>query len=213
MVSNPADKPNTDAPWRTRASSVLTALAHGSAPFITTFLLIHLTAPAAANLGGSALSSQTMVRFLLPFFFQCILTVFGIRQTTTSCLGASTTKPCLESGTSYSGRCSYTPLARSSSVVSLHPFRARSPARSLSPDMPSHSAFCPCISSRTASPPRTRRRPSRPSARPSLTTSSSRQRSVAGLVEAPCCIPSLSSVLPCTLQMGSGSSGLHGPGT
>ncbi|KAH9022607.1 hypothetical protein EDB84DRAFT_1274516 [Lactarius hengduanensis] len=61
MVSNPADKPNAGAPWRTRASSVLTALSHGSAPFITTFLLIHLTAPAAANIGGSALSSQTML--------------------------------------------------------------------------------------------------------------------------------------------------------
>jgi hypothetical protein len=61
MVSNPADKPNTTRPWRTRASSVLTALTHGSAPFITTFLLIHLTAPAAANLGGSELSSQTML--------------------------------------------------------------------------------------------------------------------------------------------------------
>ncbi|KAH9057700.1 hypothetical protein EDB87DRAFT_1792854 [Lactarius vividus] len=61
MVSNPADKPKAGAPWRTRASSVLTALSHGSAPFITTFLLIHLAAPAAANLGGSALSSQTML--------------------------------------------------------------------------------------------------------------------------------------------------------
>ncbi|KAI9433893.1 hypothetical protein H4582DRAFT_1983184 [Lactarius indigo] len=61
MVSNSADKPNASAPWRTRASSVLTALSHGSAPFITTFLLVHLTAPAAANIGGSALSSQTML--------------------------------------------------------------------------------------------------------------------------------------------------------
>ncbi|KAI9437795.1 hypothetical protein BJY52DRAFT_577066 [Lactarius psammicola] len=61
MVSNPSDKPNTGAPWRTRVSSVLTALTHGSAPFITTFLLVHLAAPAAANLGGSALSSQTML--------------------------------------------------------------------------------------------------------------------------------------------------------
>jgi hypothetical protein len=64
MVSNPADKANTSS-WRSRASSVLTTLTHGSAPFITTFLLVHLTAPAAANLGGSALSSQTMVRFFL----------------------------------------------------------------------------------------------------------------------------------------------------
>ncbi|KAN0141227.1 hypothetical protein V8E53_000983 [Lactarius tabidus] len=60
MVSNPADKANTSS-WRSRASSVLTTLTHGSAPFITTFLLVHLTAPAAANLGGSALSSQTML--------------------------------------------------------------------------------------------------------------------------------------------------------
>ena len=64
-MSNPADKPNA-ASWRTHTSSVLTALTHGSAPFITTFLLIHLAAPVAANLGGSELSSQTMVRFFLP---------------------------------------------------------------------------------------------------------------------------------------------------
>ncbi|KAH9972124.1 hypothetical protein BGW80DRAFT_1316620 [Lactifluus volemus] len=49
MAADPADKP---APhWRTRTSSVLTTLAHGSVPFITTFLLVHLSAPAAANLG------------------------------------------------------------------------------------------------------------------------------------------------------------------
>jgi len=39
----------------------LTKTAHYSAPFITTFLLIHLTSPAIANLGGSSLASQTMV--------------------------------------------------------------------------------------------------------------------------------------------------------
>src|SRR6266404_197093 len=132
---NSADKPNA-APWRTQASSVLTALAHGSAPFITTFLLVHLAAPAAANLGGSALSSQTMVRI-----FPMYLTRTHPSHTTTSFLDASTTKPRLESGTSYSGRCLYTLPVRSSSVSSLPAFRAHSPARSRSPDMQPRSAF------------------------------------------------------------------------
>ena len=39
----------------------LTRIAHASAPFITVFVLIHLTAPVMANLGGSSLSSQVMV--------------------------------------------------------------------------------------------------------------------------------------------------------
>lgn len=73
MVSNSPDKTNA-VPWHARASSVLTVLAHGSTPFITTFLLIHLTAPAAANLGGSALSSQTML--LGREYYQ---TIFGER--------------------------------------------------------------------------------------------------------------------------------------
>ncbi|KAF9265840.1 hypothetical protein L218DRAFT_956810 [Marasmius fiardii PR-910] len=42
-------------------SNLLTNLNHGSAPFISTFLLIHLTAPTLANLGGSELSSQVMI--------------------------------------------------------------------------------------------------------------------------------------------------------
>ncbi|KAJ7645381.1 hypothetical protein B0H17DRAFT_959548 [Mycena rosella] len=46
---------------RQRALPILTKLIHGSAPFITTFLLIHLTAPMLANLGGSSLASQTML--------------------------------------------------------------------------------------------------------------------------------------------------------
>ncbi|KAI0692234.1 hypothetical protein BC835DRAFT_83862 [Cytidiella melzeri] len=41
--------------------SILTTLAQGSAPFISTFLLIHLSAPAMANLGGSSLASQVMI--------------------------------------------------------------------------------------------------------------------------------------------------------
>ncbi|KAK0492057.1 hypothetical protein EDD18DRAFT_1184525 [Armillaria luteobubalina] len=39
----------------------LTKIAHGSSPFITTFLLIHLAPPVLAHLGGSSLSSQTML--------------------------------------------------------------------------------------------------------------------------------------------------------
>ena len=45
---------------------ILTRIAHGSAPFITTFALIHLSAPILANLGGTSLASQAMVR--LSFF-------------------------------------------------------------------------------------------------------------------------------------------------
>ena len=51
-----------------KAIPYLTRIVHGSAPFITTFLLIHLTAPAIASLGGSSLSSQTMVRMIGTFF-------------------------------------------------------------------------------------------------------------------------------------------------
>ncbi|TFK87707.1 hypothetical protein K466DRAFT_490342 [Polyporus arcularius HHB13444] len=39
----------------------LTKIAHGSAPFITVFALIHLTAPVMANLGGTSLASQVML--------------------------------------------------------------------------------------------------------------------------------------------------------
>ncbi|KAL4246149.1 hypothetical protein ABKN59_009336 [Abortiporus biennis] len=46
---------------RQKITPVLTKLAHGSAPFLTTFVLIHLTAPALANLGGTSLSSQVML--------------------------------------------------------------------------------------------------------------------------------------------------------
>ncbi|RPD59311.1 hypothetical protein L226DRAFT_488947 [Lentinus tigrinus ALCF2SS1-7] len=39
----------------------LTKIAYGSAPFITVFALIHLTAPVMANLGGTSLASQVML--------------------------------------------------------------------------------------------------------------------------------------------------------
>jgi len=44
-----------------RLTPILTKLAHGSAPFLSTFLVIHLSAPVLANLGGSSLSSQMMI--------------------------------------------------------------------------------------------------------------------------------------------------------
>ncbi|KAJ6577457.1 hypothetical protein B0H19DRAFT_1120037 [Mycena capillaripes] len=47
--------------FRQTALPVLTKLLHGSAPFISTFLLIHLTAPMLANLGGSSLASQVLL--------------------------------------------------------------------------------------------------------------------------------------------------------
>ncbi|KAK7449717.1 hypothetical protein VKT23_013190 [Stygiomarasmius scandens] len=46
---------------RQRLLPYLTKASHVSAPFISTFLLIHLTAPVVANAGGSGLSSMTMI--------------------------------------------------------------------------------------------------------------------------------------------------------
>ncbi|EGN96308.1 hypothetical protein SERLA73DRAFT_112545 [Serpula lacrymans var. lacrymans S7.3] len=57
MASNPSNDPN----GQPKAVTYLTRIAHGSAPFITTFLLIHLSAPMVANIGGSSLSSQVML--------------------------------------------------------------------------------------------------------------------------------------------------------
>ncbi|KAF8589675.1 hypothetical protein K439DRAFT_1644974 [Ramaria rubella] len=47
--------------FRERLSPVLTRFSHLPTPFITTFLLIHVSAPVLANLGGSSLSSQVML--------------------------------------------------------------------------------------------------------------------------------------------------------
>ncbi|KAI0081429.1 hypothetical protein K474DRAFT_1342909 [Panus rudis PR-1116 ss-1] len=44
-----------------RLLPIVTKIAHGATPFIFTFLAIHLTAPAMANLGGSSLASQVMI--------------------------------------------------------------------------------------------------------------------------------------------------------
>ncbi|KAJ7116482.1 hypothetical protein C8R44DRAFT_832549 [Mycena epipterygia] len=59
MSSDPQPLPKCSLSQK--ALPVLTKLIHGSAPFISTFLLIHLTAPMLANLGGSSLASQTML--------------------------------------------------------------------------------------------------------------------------------------------------------
>ncbi|KAF8881939.1 hypothetical protein CPB84DRAFT_1791361 [Gymnopilus junonius] len=53
--------PTTLDKIRATALPALTKTAQYSAPFITTFLLIHLSSPAIANLGGSSLSSSTML--------------------------------------------------------------------------------------------------------------------------------------------------------
>lgn len=58
-------KPDSSFPRASAALPYLTNIIQGSAPFITTFLLIHLTAPIIANVGGSSLASQTMVSGIL----------------------------------------------------------------------------------------------------------------------------------------------------
>ncbi|EIW85589.1 hypothetical protein CONPUDRAFT_118516 [Coniophora puteana RWD-64-598 SS2] len=47
--------------FRTKMMSVLTKLAHGSAPFLSVFLLVHLSAPISANVGGSHAASNMML--------------------------------------------------------------------------------------------------------------------------------------------------------
>ena len=51
-----------DDTTRKTAIGHLTTVIHASSPFLTTFLLIHLSAPVLANVGGSSLASQVMVR-------------------------------------------------------------------------------------------------------------------------------------------------------
>jgi hypothetical protein len=54
---------------------VLGGTAHLSAPFVFTFLLVHLSAPASATLGGSTLASRTMVCSHFCAFWACRLLV------------------------------------------------------------------------------------------------------------------------------------------
>ncbi|KAJ4475626.1 hypothetical protein J3R30DRAFT_576205 [Lentinula aciculospora] len=56
-----ADASSRPRSYRQRLLLLLTQSSHISAPFITTFLLIHLSAPVMANVGGSSLSSQVML--------------------------------------------------------------------------------------------------------------------------------------------------------
>ncbi|KAG6831212.1 hypothetical protein H0H92_012009 [Tricholoma furcatifolium] len=66
---------------RRNVRSYLETLSHGATPFITTFLLIHLTAPAIATLGGSSLSSQTMTSFGEKYLLLAPLAVHAISGT------------------------------------------------------------------------------------------------------------------------------------
>jgi hypothetical protein len=61
-MKRPAWLPGLDSVRQT-ALPYLTNISHVSAPFITTFLLVHLTPPVLANFGGSSLASQTLVHF------------------------------------------------------------------------------------------------------------------------------------------------------
>ncbi|PCH38574.1 hypothetical protein WOLCODRAFT_136346 [Wolfiporia cocos MD-104 SS10] len=62
MTDVPKDeRPPRTKGWRRIAVAVLTTLSHGTAPLITTFVLIHLAAPVLAIVGGSSLASQTML--------------------------------------------------------------------------------------------------------------------------------------------------------
>ncbi|KAH9067616.1 hypothetical protein EDB87DRAFT_12953 [Lactarius vividus] len=62
---------------------VSTALAHGYAPLITTFHLVHLTVSAADNPSSALSSRPSMVHFLPRSSFN----EYCIRQPTASCLG------------------------------------------------------------------------------------------------------------------------------
>ncbi|OAX36007.1 hypothetical protein K503DRAFT_722080 [Rhizopogon vinicolor AM-OR11-026] len=59
MVSAQGD--NARGSKRRQAEAILTNVAHISAPFLSVFILIHLSAPALANVGGSSLSSNVML--------------------------------------------------------------------------------------------------------------------------------------------------------
>jgi hypothetical protein len=81
---------------RKSASTWATRVSHGSAPFIATFLMIHLTPPVMANLGGSSLASQVMVSL-------CLLTeIGGFLKALDRYLEENTTKPRLAKSCSYS---------------------------------------------------------------------------------------------------------------
>ena len=47
-----------------QTEAILTNVAHFSAPFLTVFIIVHLSAPVLANIGGSSLSSNVMVRHI-----------------------------------------------------------------------------------------------------------------------------------------------------
>ncbi|KZV83490.1 hypothetical protein EXIGLDRAFT_656034 [Exidia glandulosa HHB12029] len=56
-----SEPPSTLRSLRLKTIQALTKLQHISPPFINAFLLVHLSAPLVANVGGSHLSSQVML--------------------------------------------------------------------------------------------------------------------------------------------------------
>ncbi|KAH8835031.1 hypothetical protein DL96DRAFT_1572610 [Flagelloscypha sp. PMI_526] len=59
--ANEPSKALTPAPTRPFLNKALTYIAHGTTPFIATYLLVHLSAPILANFGGSSLASKAMI--------------------------------------------------------------------------------------------------------------------------------------------------------
>ncbi|ETW85152.1 hypothetical protein HETIRDRAFT_308980 [Heterobasidion irregulare TC 32-1] len=62
--AKPDNQPDAPRPGQTIRGTLLSHLTNvvqGSTPFISIFLLIHLSAPVLANVGGSSLSSQVML--------------------------------------------------------------------------------------------------------------------------------------------------------
>ncbi|KAF8907490.1 hypothetical protein CPB85DRAFT_1415191 [Mucidula mucida] len=94
-------EPGPSAPSRARNADntitpYLTTMAHFSSPFISTFLLIHLSAPIMANLGGSSLASQTMLlgrEYYQTSFGEKYLVLAPIAIHTTSALVKRVIKP------------------------------------------------------------------------------------------------------------------------
>ncbi|KAI0035023.1 hypothetical protein K488DRAFT_76908 [Vararia minispora EC-137] len=56
-----AQEPDTARSWRPVIIPYLTNITQATAPFLTTFVLVHLAAPVMANVGGSSMSSQVML--------------------------------------------------------------------------------------------------------------------------------------------------------
>ncbi|KAH8114072.1 hypothetical protein DFH11DRAFT_1509412 [Phellopilus nigrolimitatus] len=61
MSSSTPSSPSTNASLRQKLVPYLTKASHLPTPFLSAFLLVHLSAPLVANIGGPSLSSQVML--------------------------------------------------------------------------------------------------------------------------------------------------------